>query len=155
MADSQPSGSDNSDVEFEGIPPKKYKQKVWNTEVTLKTDDEMQQYFGANSFWKRETESKSESVTKTYFYCNASGRVLPTRCPAELCILKREATTDYVLLRASEHVHDQNLTQKVTAQVRNKIADLLKEGHTQRMISDHLRKDANIPSKPTKNQVWI
>lgn len=151
-------GGDNSEssVEYdidEDIPVKK--QQTWELKCILNTTDEIETYFNENRHWKNSTRSNIKSGSKSYYYCNINGRVLVNKCPAQLCVIKESTTTNFILQRANEHNHAENEpSKKVSHEVQSKIKDFYQQGFTQRLISHKLRHDNNIPSAPTKHQVF-
>lgn len=149
--DDSESSVENS--EGEEVPVKK-KTQTWNFECVLKTTDEMDAYFYENGYWKRSFINNTKDYSKTYYYCHINGRVLVNKCPAQLCVLKKSSTTNFIIHRANEHNHVENKPSKqVSPDIVDKIKEFHEQGFTQRLISDKLRQDKNILSAPTKQQV--
>lgn len=129
-------------------------QKKWKVDQTLQTIEDKRDYLSNNPFWKIKFANKrTEGGRKTYYYCNVLGRT-ENSCAAELCVFESSDTTDYVLHRFGEHTHAENEEpKKVSADVSEKIKNMRDKGLTQRLISDSLRTDENVPRAPTENQV--
>lgn len=126
--------------------------RIWKLDQTIDTIEEVSDFFQTNNFWKRLSTSKLNNSTKTYYYCNIRGRI--NKCPAQLNVLKKNSTTDYVFFKSDEHNHEELRPSKnVSVQVRNRIAELYKQGLTQRLISHALRDDANVQFAPKEIQV--
>lgn len=149
-----PDNGDTSEEYSEDEEIKLNKKQEWNVECILDTTDEMDAYFEENRFWKKSTLSSTKSGSKTYYYCNINGRVLPKKCPAQLCVLKKENKTNFIVQRANDHNHVADKpSKKMNLDVLNKIKEYHEQGLRQGMISHKLRDDDNILSAPTKHQV--
>lgn len=129
--------------------------KIWVSDQVIATTEDMTAFFTENQFWKRQADRKLAHSIKTYYYCNINGTSI-NKCPAQLCVLKKEDKTEFNLLRSENHNHEANeMDKKVTADVRDKIKELFSKGLTQRLISHDLRTNDNIRRAPSENQVRI
>lgn len=145
--------SDDSGDEINGQGRPVLHNKLW-TPYKILREEQKENFFEKNSFWKVKFSNETDGGKKTYYYCNALGR-LQNRCPAEICVFERKETTDNVVTKSGEHAHDDTVIviPKTKAIIYKKIKRLLKGGMKQRQISHQIRTCAKIGIKPTENQV--
>lgn len=146
--------SDGSDSDSEEV---QRKSREWKTDRVIKNKADLNVFLIENNFWKKIRTHEVKRGTKTTYYCNVLGYLKnPDHCSAELCIFERKTTTNFLILRAGDHDHDENETCKeVSEYVNQKIKTFVNMGYTQRTISDKLRTSRKVLKKPTENQVFF
>lgn len=142
--------SNESENEVENEPPKKRNQHVWVGYKKLKNVNEERVFFREEKNWKIQKKSKVVDGTKVFFYCSSgSGQ---NRCPAKLSTFKSNSKSTIIVQMSGEHVHP-NIEQKMTPEVLEKIKLYVAMNMKPRAISHEIRRNPNLPIKPTKRQV--
>lgn len=135
--------NDNNDIDDN--------QRNWIFEHVLETNEEKNEYFKINSFWKIKRKNNLKSGIKTYYYCN----VLKDKCPAELSLFAKSDVNSFILMRRLEHTHaNDKKSCRMDENVFKKIEEMYALGMKKRSISHSLRNNEEVHSVPSENQVF-
>lgn len=152
----QPQNAEPNNEELEPPPKKTRRTFKWVIEKVFGSEDEVQQFFANEPFWRKETTKCLQTGKKTQFYCNQI-RHTGVQCPARIYIWQATDNSLSLMRNGEEHQHDlegqtqQKIPLEPAAYAR--IKELVELRQRPRMISHLIREDDRFLVKPDENQV--